>query len=95
VLVSDWVLAETYYALQHHYGASKKDTLEALRQFLDTPGVEGTGEVAHVLAIAGLESAKPGFIDRVIYRNYLSSGADKVATFEKALSKLSNTLVLA
>jgi predicted nucleic acid-binding protein len=75
VLVSDWVVAETYYALQHHYG-SKKDTLKALRELLAFPGIECTGEVAEVLAIPNLQSVKPGFIDRVIHRNYLRSGAE-------------------
>lgn len=95
VLVSDWVVAEAYYALQHHYGASKRDTLEALGDFLASPGIEGTGEVAAVLATPDLESAKPGFIDRVIHRNYLRSGAEEVATFERAAAKLSNVRVLA
>ena len=94
VLVSDWVLAEAYYALQHHYGASKRDTLDALAAFLASPGVEGTGDVAAVLAIPNLESVKPGFIDRVIHRNYLRSGADEVATFEKAAAKLPHVRVL-
>jgi predicted nucleic-acid-binding protein len=95
VLVSDWVLAEAYYALQHHYGASKRDTLDALGDFLASPGIEGTGEVAAVLATPDLESAKPGFIDRVIHRDYLRSGADEVATFEKAAAKLPHVRVLA
>ncbi|HEX3526414.1 MAG TPA: hypothetical protein VH988_05045 [Thermoanaerobaculia bacterium] len=94
VLVSDWVVAETYYALQHHYGVSKKDTLDALREFLASPGVEGTGEVTEVLATQNLESAKPGFIDRVIHRNYLRSGAEQVVTFEKAAAKLPSMHVL-
>ncbi len=94
MLVSDWVFAEAYYALQYHYGASKKDSLDALSDFLAHSGVEGTGEVAAVLATPNLESAKPGFIDRVIHRNYLRSGAEEVATFEKAAAKLSHTRVL-
>jgi predicted nucleic-acid-binding protein len=95
VLVSDWVLAETYYALQHHYRASKKDTLKALSDFMIGSGVEGTGEAAEVLSIQNLESAKPGFIDRVIHRSYLRSGAEEVATFEKAAAKLPRFRVLA
>lgn len=95
ILVSDWVIAEAYYALQYHYGASKRDTLDAIGEFLTSPGVEGTGEVAAVLAIPDLETAKPGFIDRVIHRNYLRSGAEEVVTFEKAAAKLSHVRVLA
>lgn len=95
VLVSDWVLAESYYALQHHYRASKRDTLDALRSFLATPGIEGTGEVVEVITTHGLESAKPGFIDRVIHANYLRSGVDELVTFEKAAAKLPAVRVLA
>ena len=95
VLVSDWVVAEAYYALQYHYGVSKRDTLAALGDFLASPGVEGTGEVVAVLATPDLDSAKPGFIDRVIHRNYLHSGAEEVATFERAAAKLPHVRVLA
>jgi predicted nucleic-acid-binding protein len=95
VLVSDWVIAEAYYALQHHYGASKRETLDALGDFLASPGVEGTGEVAEILTTPSLESAKPGFIDRMIHRNYLRSGAEEVATFERAAAKLPHVRVLA
>jgi predicted nucleic-acid-binding protein len=92
--MSEWVLAETYYALQYHYGAPKKDTLDALRSFLATPGIEATGQVAEVLATRGLESAKPGFIDRVVHRHYLQAGVDELATFEKSAAKLSSVRVL-
>lgn len=95
VVVSEWVLAEAYYALQYHYGASKRDTLAALRSFLATPGVEGTPEVGEVLATPRLESAKLGFVDRVIHRDYLRSGADEMATFERAGAKLPGVQVLA
>jgi predicted nucleic acid-binding protein len=94
VLVSDWVLAETYYALQHHYGVSKKEALSALRDFMQTAGVEGTGEAVEVLKTPRLESAKPGFIDRVIHASYLNSGAEQVVTFEKAARNLGDVLVL-
>jgi predicted nucleic-acid-binding protein len=56
--------------------------------------VEATGEVAEVLAVENLESAKPGFIDRVIHRNYLRSGAEQMVTFEKAAAKLPGVHVL-
>jgi predicted nucleic acid-binding protein len=41
VLVSDLVLAEAYYALQHHYGASKKEALNALVPFWPAQGSRG------------------------------------------------------
>lgn len=94
LLVSDLVLAETYYALQHHYGVPKGRVLETLRALLATPEVEATGEAADVLETPGLESAKPGFIDRVIHRGYLESGGEELVTFERAARKLSAVRVL-
>ncbi len=94
MLVSDWVVAETYYALQHHYQATKKQTLDALRSFLATSGIESAGEVAEVIATPRLESAKPGFIDRVIHAGYLRSGVEEMATFEKAAARLRAVRVL-
>jgi predicted nucleic-acid-binding protein len=94
VLVSDWVVAEAYHALQHHYGNSKKDALEALRVFLTAPGVENPGGAAEVLARPHLESARPGFIDRIIHRDYQRSHAEAMITFEKAAAKLPGVQVL-
>jgi predicted nucleic-acid-binding protein len=93
--VSELVLAESYYALQHHYGVAKRDALIALRQLLATPAIEADGQVAELLATSGLASAKPGFIDRLILGGYLRGGAERVATFERAAAKLPGALVLA
>lgn len=94
VHVSDWVLAETYYALQHHYGVPKREVLDALRQFTTSPGVSASETAAMVLALPGLESARPGFIDRLIHRDYLHDGASEVATFERSARKLPHMRVL-
>ena len=56
--------------------------------------METTGEAAEVLDTPGLESAKPGFVDRVIHRGYLGSGGDELVTFERAARKLSGVRVL-
>ena len=72
-----------------------RDLALVARAFLASPGIEGSGEVQAVLATPNLESAKPGFIDRVIHLNYLRSGAEEVATFERAAAKLPKVTVLA
>lgn len=94
LFLSDWVLAETYHALQYHYQVPKADVLDALRKFLADEIVEGTGDAPAVLEISGLATANPGFIDRVIHRNYLGAGADELVTFEKAAEKLPKVRVL-
>lgn len=92
--VSNLALAETYYALQHHYGASKQEALAALRDLLATPGIHCDPGVVELLATPGLEAANPGFVDRLIHGDYLLSGAEQLATFEKAAGKLPGVVVL-
>lgn len=94
VWVSDWVLAETYYALQHHYDVPKKVALEWLRRFADSPGIQVSEITKETLALNGLESANPGFVDRLIHRAYLQGGAQEVATFERSARKLPGMRVL-
>lgn len=93
-LISNLVFAETYHALQYHYGVSKKDSLDALRHLLASPGVEASGATADVLGTPNLESAKPGFVDRVIHQEFLQANATLIVTFERAASKLPRVEVL-
>ncbi len=92
--VSDWVIAEVYYALQYHYQVSKQDAIEALKRFTASPGILATKELLSVLATPELASANPGFMDRMIHLQYLPDGVAEVATFEKAARKLPHVRVL-
>lgn len=92
-VVSDLVVAEAYFALQHHYGVSKQDALMGLRRLFADGEIEPLGAVAEVLAVDGLASAKPGFVDRLIQGAY-AGAADEMVTFEKAASKLKSVRVL-
>jgi predicted nucleic-acid-binding protein len=94
VEISDLVLAETYFALQFHYGVGKAEALKALREMVDDPAVAASEAARGVLAIAGLSRAKPGFVDRLIHAGYRSGGSG-MATFEKAAGKLPGVTVLA
>ena len=92
-VVSDLVAAEAYFALQHHYGVSKQDALMGLQRLFADGEIEPLGAVAGVLAVDGLASAKPGFVDRLIHGAY-ASAAEEMATFEKAAGKLKAVRVL-
>lgn len=94
VQISDLVISETYYALQHHYGSSKTDVLDSLRDFLANSGVEASGVAAEVLTTAGLATAKPGFVDRLIERGYRATAAERMLTFERAAARLAGVEVL-
>jgi predicted nucleic-acid-binding protein len=92
IAVSDLVVAETYFALQHHYKVPKKEALDTLKKFLNAPEVKSLGAASVVLAEPNLSRANPGFVDRLIHANYLSLTAGMLS-FEKAAKKLSRTKV--
>ena len=92
-LVSDLVIAETYFALQSSYQVPKAEAIAALREFLNSGDVEATGAGAEVLRTANLAAAKPGFVDRIIHAAYADQHANLI-TFEKSAGKLPKAKVL-
>jgi len=93
-LVSDLVVSEVYFALQHHYGVPKPEALSLLATFLNESDVKPLGAAADVLAVPRLATANPGFVDRLIHAEYAHS-AGEVLTFEKAAGRLPGVRVLA
>ncbi len=93
VHVTDLVVAETYYALQHHFGLAKSDALWGLSQLFSGWEIQSAGHAAEVLSQPGLESAKPGFVDTLIHAESSHSSCHWV-TFEKSGAKLPDTIVL-
>jgi len=90
-VVSDLVVPEAYFALQHHYGVSKRDALRGLRSLFAGGEIFPLGAAAEVLATDGPASAKPRFVDRLIHGGYAAAAG--MATFEKAAAKLEGTRV--
>jgi len=88
LIISDLVVSEAYFALQHHFKVSKADALKHLSLLLTSGEFEADGVVAGVLALPGLATAKPGFVDRLIHEHYLRGQANRIATFEKATRSL-------
>jgi predicted nucleic-acid-binding protein len=93
VFVSDMVLSEAYFALQHHYNVPKGEALRLLAVFLAESGVTPTGSAASVLATPHLATAKPGFVDRLIHADSLRA-ADELLTFETAARRLPQVCLL-
>ncbi|MEX2606152.1 MAG: PIN domain-containing protein [Kiritimatiellia bacterium] len=93
LLVPDLVLAETYFALQHHYIFSKEDALSTLHAFARHPAISVSPCADKTLALPQLSTAKPGFVDRLIHGTAETAGIPLV-TFEKSAKLLPNTLVL-
>jgi predicted nucleic-acid-binding protein len=92
-VVCDLVVAEVYFALQHHYGVSKQDALLGLRRLFADGEIQPLGAAAEVLAVDGMASAKPGFVDRLIHGAY-AGAAEEMVTFEKTARKLKSVRVL-
>ncbi len=87
-VISDLVAAEVYFALQHHFGVPKAEALRHIALLTTSGDVSSDGVVAMALATPGLASAKPGFVDRLIYEQYLRGNASGMVTFEKAARAL-------
>ena len=93
LFVPDLVLAESYYALQHHYGFSKADALSALLALSRHPAIAVSPHAQTILAQPRLASANPGFVDQLIHGAAQASNG-RLVTFEKSARKLADTLVL-
>jgi predicted nucleic-acid-binding protein len=92
-VVSDLVISEVYFALQHHYAVPKASALEALAALLQSGEIVSTGAAAAVLATGRLATARPGFVDRLIHAEY-ERHCEAMVTFEKKASRLPGTRVL-
>lgn len=92
-VVSDLVVAETYFALQYHYGVPKNKALQVLRRMFAEGEIASSGSAAEVLVKSGLATAKPGFVDRMIHSAYTQLGGVMV-TFEHSAKKLPSVRVL-
>ena len=93
VSVSDLVVSEAYFALQHHYGVPKAEALRLLAAFLTQSGITCTGAAAAVLTTPNLATAKPGFVDRLIHAD-TTRYAGELLKFETATGCLPGVRVL-
>ena len=93
LVVSDLVVSEVYFALQHHYRVPKVNALSLLADFLNTSSIKTLGSAATVLTVPHLATKKPGFVDRLIHAEYLQT-AKATLTFEKAAGRLPDVRVL-
>ena len=94
-VISDLVVSEVYFALQHHFSVSKAEALRHIALLLASGDVIADGVVAKIINTPGLATAKPGFLDRLIHEQYLRYGASGMVTFEKSARALSNVELLA
>ena len=92
-LVSDVVVAETYYALQYHYGFTKAEAISDLRQIAETLGFEFSQSAKAALSIPRAVAASPGIVDRMLAGEHLSRDATTISC-ERDFRKLQLTEVV-
>lgn len=78
---------ESYFALQHHYGKTKQEAVEALRALAAEDGFRITEEARAALAAPDVWKASPGFVDRMLAGEYAAKGF-KTLSCEKSFHKL-------
>ena len=84
VLVTDLVIAECYFALQHHYGVPKARARAALLAMVSS----GTVTPSPREALTVLEPAPgAGLVDRLIHARHGTLGASTV-TFDRKMGAL-------
>lgn len=92
--VCDLVVSETYFALQHSYGLTKENSLNALLKLSAHPGFRLSNQVVAALRTENLARAKPGFLDRVIHGTYVADDDSVMLTCEKGSRRLANVEVI-
>lgn len=92
--VSDSVVQEAYFALQHHYGATKEDAVLDLRAISQADGFFFSNGAKEALAEPIAARMAPGLVDRMIVAGYGAQGLRTISC-ERSFRRLSNTLVIA
>ena len=93
MVVSNLVLSEAYYAMQHHYGVDKKTVLASMLVLSEEPGFEFSAVAKQVLATEDLDHINPGFVDRLICGESVERGID-VLSCEKAFKRMPHATVI-
>ncbi len=92
-LVSDLVVAEVYRTLCEKYQVPPAEVLHALDTLFDVGEIQNEGIAVQVLKPPGVASGAPGFLERLVHRQYLKD-ADQMATFDRAAQRLNGVRVL-
>ena len=91
--VSDLVAAESYYAIQHHYGKTKEEALDALRSFSSGEGISFSQNFAAAIDTPNIHKASPGFVDRMLASGYGERGQITLSC-EKSFRRLPDTEII-
>ncbi len=91
--VSDLVAAESYYAIQHHYGGTKEEALNALRNLSSGEGIAFSRSFLKAINTPNIHRASLGFVDRMLSGDYGGHGQITLSC-EKSFRRLPDTEVI-
>ena len=89
--VSNLVIAEGYFAVQHHYGVPKDEARAALVSVLTSGLVKP--QLGQIVLEALSEAREPGVLDRLIATDYAANGLITV-TNDRKMSRLPRSRLL-
>jgi predicted nucleic acid-binding protein len=92
VVVTDLVVAETFYALRHHYAVPQPVALSRLQEFFSA-GVVQVEPVGIAEALGQGARGHAGVVDRLIVARYRALGAT-TATFDRRQARLEGGALL-
>lgn len=92
--VNDLVASESYYALQHHYGKTKEESLAALKNLSSGVGISFSQNFLSAINTPNIHKASPGFVDRMLTSDYGGRGQITLSC-EKSFRRLPDTEVIA
>jgi predicted nucleic-acid-binding protein len=93
VYVSNLVVLKAYFACQHHWRMPKANVLAGLHTLLSLPTFVVHPQLLPLLGTAGLATAKPGFLARLIHAKATAARLPLV-TPEKAAARLPATQLM-
>ena len=93
LFVSDLVIAESYFALHHHYEIPKIEVVKYLDNLLSSGLIHvAPGSVCKDVLKESFQH-KAGFVDQLIYEQYFTF-ADQIVSFDKSMAKLEGVIAL-
>lgn len=91
VEVSNMVIGEAYFVLQHHYKVTKEEARAALVSVLSSGLVKPMGGASVLRALEARE--EPGVMDRLIAEDYAADGVVTL-THDRKMTRLSSVQLL-
>jgi predicted nucleic acid-binding protein len=92
VAIDRLVIAESYFALRHHYRVPPDDAAEALLALLSSDRVRGSPVMVSALR-AARSAPEPGLVDRLIVAAAQESG-HTLRTFDRRLARMDGARLL-